>query len=287
MIASTSITLAGYNILNPYHAVKWGESAGLNDKAKLSLDEAKKSTASTDPNCWRQYSNWDQRCPFISKNIQLSSIVCLQEASIESLQQITPGYTLACSVFHSCDNPVQQHGNAIVFKDGQAKLLKAFEIKHSFGTWSRSAACAVFQVADKVLKVVSVHLSGYTPTEPDVLKKQKSKENGFNELKTYADAVEADLSGIDGIVICGDFNEDPTEAKAPLYRLGHLMERGYTFDGNLSVTEPAKSRRIDWLCFKQLDKKSSVNLVSMGLEVAAPAASDHLMTGTKIEWTSK
>jgi endonuclease/exonuclease/phosphatase family metal-dependent hydrolase len=294
--ASTSITFATYNILDPFLAVKWLEPEGLNSKGKESLDDAKMSTMTIDPNSWKQYSNWAERCPIISKNIQLASIVCLQETSKESIKQllqITPGYQLAISVFHSYNNQIQEYGNSIVFKDGEAKLIKAFELKHpfemtySFREGSRSAACGIFQITDKVIKVVSVHLSGYNPTESDFKKKQKSKENGYTELATYVYEAEKDLTGIDGVVICGDFNEGAAEAKAPLYRLGYLQNRSYFSDNNPAITHPKTERRIDWLFFKHLDSKSVATIAPMGIEAMATRASDHLITGTKLEYFKK
>lgn len=290
MLNSPSASFATYNVLNPYYAVKWAEKPGLNEEGRgLSREELKASTAAQDVNAWMGYSNWDQRCPEIAQNIQLADVVCLQEVSketLDALMSLTKGYRLAIAVYHAASRPMEQYGNAILYNAEKVRLRNAFELTYSPNQWSRSAACGVFEIGGKVVAVASMHLAGYYSGEANPLKKQESKKAGFNELKTYVEGLEAAVEGVDGIVIGGDFNEDPGEELLDLYRPGYLQRRGFLFDGNLAVTEPSKGRRIDWLCYKPLHANETVSLTSMGIEGVQKQASDHLMTGSVVEWRS-
>jgi endonuclease/exonuclease/phosphatase family metal-dependent hydrolase len=234
----------------------------------------------------RLYSNWDQRCPEVSKNVKFVDVVCLQEISretIETLQKLT-NYQLATAVYRSSSKSIQEFGNAILYQSEKAHLTKSFEIMHGQAGSTRSAACGIFEIGGKLVKVASVHLAGYFPKETDLEKKQLSKKSGFEELQTYVKGLENEVENVDGIVIGGDLNEDQSEAKFDLYRPGFLENSGYKFDGNFEVTEPSKSRRIDWLCLKPLSSKNAIKLTSMGIEKIQKQASDHLMTGTIVEW---
>lgn len=286
----TSASFATYNILHPYYAVQWAESAGLNEKGKTMLPEQlRELTKSQDANAYRLCSNWDERCPKIVRNIQKADVVCLQEVSRETLDNIqhSTSYRLANSAYHSSRQSVGEFGNAILYRADKAHLEDVFEIVHRYetsnGSASRSAAGAIFTIEGKIIKVASVHLSGYWSKEPDFEKKQKSKESGFKECQTYAEGLESHLENIDGIVIGGDFNEDQSEANFDLYRLDYLKEKGYQFDDSLAVTEPLKGRRIDWLGYKSLESRQ-IKLTAMQLESIQEPASDHLMTGTIVNW---
>ncbi|MGA8164980.1 MAG: endonuclease/exonuclease/phosphatase family protein [Waddliaceae bacterium] len=288
---STSASFASYNILNPFHAVKWKENAGLNEDGRLlSRDALRASTAAQNEYAWNLYSNWDQRCPKISENIQFADVVCLQEVSretIETLQNLTKGYKLAVVVYHSSRRVIQEFGNAILYQAEKASLKKSFEIRHVTDGSSRAAACGIFEICGKVIEVVSLHLAGYNSQEADRGKKQESKERGFTELQTYVKGLESNVvKGTDGIIIGGDLNEDQSEAEFDLYRVGYLESFGYQFDGSFAATEPSKNRRIDWLGYKPLTSREVFKLAPMGVERIQKQASDHLMTGTVVEWTA-
>lgn len=290
MEGSSYGSFATYNILNPYHAVKWAEKAGLNEKGHaLSNAELKASTTAPDANAWKQYSNWDLRRDILTENIQFAHIICLQEVALETIQQLQEltkpkGYQLAIAAYHASSQPMQQFGNAILYRAQKVQLKETFEIVHGTGETARSAACGIFQIGGKVIAVASMHLAGYYEGEKDPAKKQASKQAGFNELKTYVETLEKRAEGADGIVISADYNEDLSEAPFDLYRRKFLTEKKYQFDGNESVTEPSKNRRLDDVCYKPL--KGTVQQTSMGLEGIQRRASDHLMTGTLIEFDS-
>ena len=285
---SKSVTFASYNILNPFHAIKWVESIGINDKGlTLSIDELAKAIDSDVEKEWQQYSNWQERLPIILKNIEMADIVCLQEISkktIEEIEKKAIDQQIAAVVYHSRQNVVREYGNAILYNPKIATLQKSFEIKHESKSSSRSAACAIFEIHGKVFKVISIHLKGYDPIEPKLRKKLKSKRAGFKELQTYISEIEKNIEGIECIVVGGDFNEDIAEAKYDSFRLGYMFNNGYIHDGNMEPTEPQKNRRIDWLFFKFVDNDKNIELTSLNLEKKQRKASDHLMTGSSIEY---
>ncbi len=290
MISGTQASFATYNVLKPYYAVFWNEKPGLTEEGKaLSLEELKASTKALDEYAWKIYSNWDERCPTIAKNIQDADVVCLQEISkeiIENLQRLTKKYKLAIDVYHSSKRPVEEYGNAILYQAEKIKLKENFELEYISTPGTRRAACGVFEVGGKTVKVASVHLAGYYKGEKDLEKKLNAKKNGYEELQAYLKILESDVDSIDGIVIGGDFNESPSEKEYDLYRPGLLSNNGYFTDGNLSVTRPASGehgRHIDWLFYKPLNEKT-VSLSTMDLEKIQKQASDHLMIGTKVTW---
>jgi len=290
-MSQPAITVGSYNVLNPYHAVKWATEQGLTEDGKQRDPQFLRDLArGEDEEAWKLYSNWSERKELLAENIYHAAIVCLQEVSEETiidLQIAAPFYLVSKVGFHEASRRVEQFGNAIMYDHHKARLLNSFEIEHIVqgekDAWSRNAVCAVFEVSGKVIKVASVHLSGYNPTETELPKKQASKEVGYKELQAYVTEIEKDLDGIDGIVIAGDFNEDPSEAVREMYRPGYLESQGYRNDGNLTVTEPSKGRKIDWVYYKDVRTKDA-QLSSAELEHRQRQVSDHLMTGTEIRW---
>lgn len=279
------VSFATYNILHPYYAVKWAEKAGLNEAGQAqAANVLRASTTASEPYTWKLYSNWDERCPKVARNIQLADIICLQEISRETLENLRylTKREIAVSAYHSSSDPIQEYGNAILYRAKKASVVESFEIVHQAGEWTRSAACAIFKIDGRLIEVASIHLTGYFSRESDLEKKQKAKEGGYRELLTYVAGLE-ERENIDGIVIGGDFNEDQSEAGFDLYRPGYLEGKGYRFDGNFAVTEPFKERRIDWLCYKPLDGREAA-LMPLQLESHQEPASDHLMTGTVAHW---
>ncbi len=287
---SDKLRVATYNILSPFYAVQWGDQAGLNDSSKQCTPvDLKLSTMDpNDDDAWRVHSNWEStRCFDVAENIKLADIVCLQEVSSETLkklEQLLPDYAIANVAYHANIRP-NSFGTAIVYKKDRLILKKSFQLDYGTLKNRRSASCGIFDFNEHVIQVVSIHLKGYYSGEADHTKKQQSKKNGYNELLTYVKGVhDGDMKGIDVIVIAGDFNEDPCEKDLPLYRPGLLQSYSYTSDNNLDATEPAKNRRIDWLFCHQLNHHQGMKLSNMELEKNQKPASDHLMTGSFIEF---
>jgi hypothetical protein len=53
MTNTTSASFATYNVLNPYHAVKWAEKDGLSEKGLVQESSVlKESTVSIEENAW-------------------------------------------------------------------------------------------------------------------------------------------------------------------------------------------------------------------------------------------
>lgn len=283
------LSVATYNILNPYHAVKWQTIEGLTSDATLLPKEKLNSAAKSLE--WMRYSNWEERKMHVSENLLLASIVCLQEVAtgtLSDLSELNSHYETAIHVNHQASTPFSKHGTAIIYDPMEVDLIEAHEIKYvSDKKRERFAASATFNVAGKIIRVVSVHLKGYDSTEKDKTQRELSKNAGYKELLTYLADAEKDTDGIDGIIIAGDFNEDPSpeEKSSPLYRAGLLEKKGFFCDKNMTATEPATGRRIDWIYYKPLNTPKPFTLLTpMDLENKQKVGSDHLMTGTAIEW---
>lgn len=281
------LILATYNVLHPFYAVEWAEPTGLNSSAAGLSKEELRILAGDEEMGWKKYSNWEERCPHIAQNIQLADIVCLQEISKETLTNIlaqTPGYQLASEAYHPSRSPSREFGNAILYRRDKVQLSGAFQIQQGTTHAGRTAAGAIFEMFGKKIKVASIHLTGYDPSEKRPKKKAGSKKRGFHQLQYYVEELERDVEGIDGIVIAGDLNEDPSEAPYAYYRQGYLIERGYLWDQRIAPTEPSTGRCIDWLFYKPILSKSPVKLIPKRFEGKQVQVSDHLMVGSAIEW---
>jgi endonuclease/exonuclease/phosphatase family metal-dependent hydrolase len=286
MSSSTECRIGSYNILSPFLAVKWATEEGLGRDAMFkSPSQLKQSTDSLE---WVRYSNWEERKVTVSTNITLASIVCLQEialATLADIQDQIDDSEEAISAYHDSQSYFGIHGTAIVYKSSEATLLSSRKITYTENGYSRSASCATFKIQEKIIRVVSIHLKGYNHLEEDQETRKLSKKHGFNELKAYVTEAEKNTEKLDGIVIAGDFNEDTSEKDLPYYRMGYLEEKGYICDKNMTVTEPRKKRRIDWIYYKPLKtSKEDTKLTTLDLEEHQTQASDHLMTGTGIIW---
>ena len=284
-----SCSIGSYNILNPFHAVKWRVEEGLNDIGlSIPSEDLRDSTQS---DLWKTYSNWNTRVYDISENLQKTDIVCLQEITYETLNKlldITEDYLLASEAYQSSSSGLSPYsnffGNALLYNARKIEFNDSFTVDYQSGNMTRRAACGVFNIGEKTIQVASVHLTGYNPLESTFEKKQASKKYGYKELQTYIEKIKQRIeeSAMNALVIGGDFNEDPNEAKFDFYRPEYLKNRGYFNDGNLGPTEPSKQRKIDWIFAKPITENFS--LQTMNLEKKQKQASDHLMTGTVIEW---
>ena len=277
-----SVTFATYNILNPYHAVKWADIEGLNEKGRLkSVRKLRASSSSS--NAWRVFSNWEERKKKLMANLALADITCIQEISRETIGSLVPeGYAIAVAAYHRSDHKWREYGNAIVFRQHAVFPVDAFELRWIQDKSDRASACAVFLIGNYKVLVLSIHLTGYDPEENDSERKQEAKKRGFQELVSYVEQTRDFENEVDAIIIAGDLNEDPREEKHSLYRAGYLLENGFYYDGSLVATEPSKKRKIDWLFYKPLNKELPLTLEPLNLERKQIQASDHLMSGSKL-----
>ncbi len=310
---STTVSIGSFNILNEYHAVKWGDDSGLNEVGKQESSTVRKQ-ALKEGN-WKIYSNWETRLPLIVDNIRQVSIACLQEVNQDRLNDILQAlkgedgqatYMLAAQAISkdkkdpSSDDPGKFFGNAILYQSSDVKCLSSTHYPRELSIDSgRGSAVADLEVSGRVIRVASCHLAGYWPGNPNFEKKEESKKQGFEQVKALHQFMESDeLNGISAIVIAGDFNEDPSESASSLYRVAELKQQGYFSDGNSFMTEPPSvrrpdsDRRIDYIMVKSLDQglvvANNMHLEEQQLDVANLAmaqASDHLMTGTQLKLT--
>lgn len=285
--SSAMLILATYNVLHPFYSVEWAEQAGLSPLADGLSKEELRILAGDEENGWKNYSNWEERCPKISENIQMADIVCLQEISRETLaalMALAPEYALASEAYHPSRTPAREFGNAILYKKGRVQLSEGYQILQGDLHAGRAAACAIFEIFGKKIKVASIHLSGYDPLERNIKRKIGHKKRGFHQLKYFAEELERNNEGIHGIFIAGDLNEDTSEKSLPYYRQGYLITQGYEWDRHEAATEPSTGRRIDWLFYKPTVSDATYKLIPMNFEENQLHASDHLMTGTAIQW---
>jgi endonuclease/exonuclease/phosphatase family metal-dependent hydrolase len=263
--------LISYNILNPYHAVKWNTLEGLVDST--------------------QEDNWTLgRREQIFKNLQDAQfdLACIQEVSARTLPEFKKVFTVAGYFPHmSYDEPESEHGTAVLYNNDSVSLLQCRELI-SPTIKQRSATLADFKILNtqRVIRVISVHLKGYNPYEEDLKTKRKSQEVGDQELHYYIQDIQKDLDQVDAIMIAGDFNEDTDEmnARGDLSRQGILMQMGFVWDQQLDITESRSGRKIDWIFYKDLKVNQAGRLSSVKhvTPIQNRAASDHAITACDI-----
>lgn len=267
-----SLRVATYNILNPWHAVRWETPEGQTAEG-IEMDKQKRKAVCEKPTDWQAYSNWKDRACDIAKMIQESDIVCLQEISHSTIEnlQTRSNYKAASVSYHDQDCKFQQHGTAILYNAKKITLLKSFTLHYE----GRSSAVAVFQVGEKIVQVASVHITGYNSKNPTA----KSKKKGYDQLISFTNQFEKDSQKIDLFIIAGDFNEDLSQLGKMHDRLGYMHTQNYEEDGNRSITEPNFNRKIDWIFFKSPQK--TIHHQPAVLETIEHPPSDHLMVSTE------
>jgi len=271
-----SLVIATFNILNPYHAVKWSVPIGLSPTGrKLDSEELKNRAKQGD---WRLFSNWLERKKLVAQSIMAADIVCLQEVSEETVADLRElGVNIPIVALHSPGGEGETHGNAIACQSDSVKFVEGSSVKFRTGDHYRSAAVGRFAVGKSTICVASVHLKGFPPRADYEGPIEVVKREGYDELKCYVDAVEQE--GSDVLVVGGDFNEDWRDLTPPLRR-GLLKERGFQSDKSTNETELETGRRLDWIYVKGGGKVEHVDF-----EKQFKASSDHRMTGIRLKLT--
>lgn len=238
-----SFLIGSYNILNPYHAVKWNTDEGLNEQGDDNWEEGRRSS--------------------IIKNIQDAQLdICaLQELSDRTVDELKipiadDKFMQRSSLWkHFTEEPEGAHGVAVFFNPDRFALVAERGIKSSDPKF-RYAACVDLKDLSNgfVYRVVSVHIKGYDPYEKDLALKSESQKRGDQELSEYIADCTHSHEQLDGIFIMGDFNEDAEEMerRGLLSRQGQLIQAKFTWTGVTCPTETRSQRQIDWIFYKDL-----------------------------------
>lgn len=273
-----SFIAASYNVLNPYHALRWKTVEGLEETQDGPI------------------SNWDKREPIIIKTLQDADITvaCLQEVSPSTLSQLETNLKSTYQIADSCmapsnDDPASTFGVAILYNRVKVDLIAKKSFYIPVGEELRGLVIADFydKSSGQRFRVASVHLKGYYPEEPNALKKQSAKQDGLKQLKEIYSHIEdvskeLDLYTIDHFIIAGDFNEDIREMSFPDCRLKYLIDKGFGWDEDTSASEIRSGRKIDWIFHKSANSTKKVFLKPLDTHHFI-AASDHRLIATTIE----
>lgn len=286
-LEANTVRVGSYNILDPRLAVNWKQVEGLTDEGK-SCDTNHLSRCVYQKN-WKQYSNWNTRKYDVAKNILKADLVCLQEVTQNTLNELSEltGYAIGPEVYMDRGSIEESFGNAIVFNPKKVEWIKN-GTPTSIPFNLRRAATGFFKACGKTLQVTSVHLLGYNTKSQkkfdlDTRNEGDSELNEYiNKSKAYARQSQANVH-----IVAGDLNECPTDStennirQRRYRRIDLLMNANMNLNGSELVTEPGKDRRIDWIASEQ---NVSLTRTDMELEKQQTQASDHLMTGVKFEF---
>ena len=265
--------LITYNILNPYHAVKWGTAEGL------------------DPRGESNWAAWRRAAVIENLRGAAADALCLQEVSAQTLAELAaalaPDLLVAAHALHDTDEPEGAHGVAVLYRPAAVELLAAHTYE-SGGDPLRVCAAADLRCrrAGRVVRALSVHLKGYDPSERDPARRRASQRAGDAELSSYLaaalSATDLDASyPVDGVAVAGDFNEDAGELAREDSRQGVLRALGFKWDGVEDVTETRTGRKIDWVFYRALTPAGAAPLAHAALDQDR-AASDHAVTGVDL-----
>ena len=262
-----SFFIGSYNILNPYHAVKWTTDEGLDEQGE---------------------DNWETgRRSAIIKNIQEAQLdICaLQELSDRTIDEIkipisNEQYMQHSSLWkHFTEEEEGAHGVAVFYNPQRFSLVAEQGIKSSDPKF-RYAACVDLKDLTNgfIYRVVSVHIKGYDPYEQDLDRKTESQKRGDQELSEYLMECSKNSEHLDGIFILGDFNEDAQEMERRGLdsRQGQLIKAQFSWTGVAYPTETRSQRQIDWIFYKDLhDGMHKVRFIEPKQDLSA---SDHALT---------
>jgi len=233
-----SFVIGTYNLLNPFHAVKWSASEGIDEAGE---------------------DNWDKgRCDSLISNINLANLdICavqeINQKTGRDIQRVLPGLasmTLSRIRLHKSTEAQSAHGVAVLYNTKRFKLLDDKGIQTSQLHYRHASSVDLKErKTGSVYRVVSVHIEGYNPHEKDISKKRQEQMRGDHELLEYLKTIMADIDGLDGIFILGDFNEDAQEMRFrnAESRQGCLIDLGFQWSGVITPTETRSKRQIDWI----------------------------------------
>jgi len=261
-----------YNILNPFHAVKWSTAEGLDE---LGAD------------------NWltGRRQSILDNLGQASLDICaLQELSARTYPEISQvrlnGQETKMSKLytHFTLEPGGTHGVAVLYNNQRFELLRDVELRTPSAEY-RCAACVDLRdrQSGRLYRVVSVHLKGYNPYETNLDEKRVSQRRGDHELANYLVDLLDDAEGLDGFFVMGDFNEDAQEmmTRGATSRQGQLMASGFNWSGAEEVTETRTGRQIDWIFYRDAQTPLQSNIHPQVIS-QEHNASDHVLIAVSV-----
>lgn len=275
-----SIKIASYNILNPYHAILWGNHEGFD------MIDGQKS------------DNWHRRSPLLLHNLQRSgcAVACLQEVNPTTLCAFLPHYHAVGPSMHQTSCAADAHGVALLHDPLQVRLVghptqyctlegSGFAYRGElFADYEHLASGARFRVG-------TTHLKGYDPKRAGL----RVRREGYLQLHAViqrmmrAEKPQGSAAGdeegrsAEHVVLAGDFNEDAEQLEKEQSRVALMTkEWGFQHDGDLSPTENHTGRKIDWLLHRYLGDKSAPTLVHLDDAIFDHSASDHHLSVTEI-----
>jgi len=252
-----------YNILHPHYAIKHNTPQGLVQTASGPEGSPEGSPESGPA------SNWPQRQHQIAANIEAAQpdIILLQEVGAGALPPLSERYA---------HFPVSQPFQAAAVSG----TLIAYDATRFFGVsqsvWTsanRQRSASRASLRDEVLgssyDIISTHLEGYPPHEPDISKRLALVQAGDDELYGQLQ-IQNNWTGYRLQIIGGDYNMDPREHGS---RAGLMAQFGYLAAPSRQVTEPAMGRALDHIYVKSF---GVVALTQPEINWPYPDASDHL-----------
>jgi endonuclease/exonuclease/phosphatase family metal-dependent hydrolase len=299
-VTPSSTTIATWNVIHPYWGANFFEKEALTQEGLLLGQEVIREAITN--NDWQQYNNWSQgRSEEVIEMVKAFSpdILSLQELSQEMTVDIVEGldrYSIAVEDYHLGVDPVGEKtfGNVTIYND-TVTLLDTFYLEYDTGDCVRKSPVSIFDLAGRIVYVVNVHLKGYWTKNPNLIERQEQKITGYNELKTYYEAIEIKIQDEedykpDGIIINGDFNQGPPEQNFPYYRPKYLVDHGFKMDTNSQTTRPKSGQQIDWVFYKNVTEFGlAQEITPMNWEaiqnVMEEKPSDHYMSARKISWS--
>lgn len=261
-----------YNILNPFHAVKWVTKEGLTSSGG---------------------DNWDEwRSRAVCNNIEQNhlDICALQELSERTKTEIevktASGIMMQMSelYLHFTEDEGGAHGVAVLYNPERFKLLNDLGLKTSQESYRYAAMVDLEdQHTGSIYRVISVHLKGYNPYQKDVVIKAEEQRRGDEELQEYLTLAMTHSENLDGIFVLGDYNEDAKEMerRGVESRQGRLMLEGFKWTGVPEITETRSERQIDWIFYR--DQHEDLYKIKSVRATQHLGASDHALTVVKHE----
>ena len=263
-----SLRVGTYNILNPFHAVKWSTAEGLDEQGA---------------------DNWlTGRRQALLGNLNRAQLdLCaLQEISTRTYPDLSRAMLNTQEVgitrlyTHFTQDQEGAHGVTVIYNRQRFELIRDIGLKTP-SEEHRCAACVDLRDRrdGRIYRVVSVHLKGYNPYETDLEQKRQSQRRGDAELSSYLPQVLTESEHIDGIFVMGDFNEDAQEMKARglTSRQNQLLEAAFKWSGTEEVTEKRTGRQIDWIFYREQRAEYYTQLKSTPISQEY-GASDHVLT---------